>query len=229
MLTVVVVEDHAILRETLVAHLTTLGYRAFSASQAEALQQGLGGVRPDIYLLDLNLPGEDGLSLARRLRAAEPNLGIVMVTARGALSDRLIGYESGADAYLTKPIVLDELDAVLAAVARRVRPSMVAEFVLDTAAERLTGPEGSVALSWSQVAMLDALAVAPERSLPSAQLVQALGHAPETYRKASLEVHVARVRERLAQVGAKRGGIVAVRGMGYRLTIDLKVRRIPSR
>lgn len=151
-----------------------------------------------------------------------------MVTARGALSDRLIGYESGADAYLGKPIVLDELDAVVAAVARRVRPSMVAEFLLDTAAERLTGPEGSVALAASQVAMLDALAVAPERSLRTAELVQALVHAPETYRKASLEVHVARLRERLAQVGvgAERGGIVAVRGTGYRLTIDLQVRRI---
>lgn len=223
------VEDHDMLRETLVGHLRAAGYRTFGAADAEALARELVDVRADVYLLDLNLPGEDGLSLARRLRASEPGVGIVMLTARSSVGDRVSGYESGADAYLPKPVALDELDAVIAAIARRVRPTVPAVFVLDTVHSRLIGPRGDVRLSASQVALLDALARAPEQGLTTEQLVRALGHPPETYRKATLEVHVARVRERLEQVGAGRDGLAVVRGTGYRLMIDVKVRRTDGR
>lgn len=229
MLTIVVVEDHDMLRETLVGHLNAAGYRTFGAAHAEALADELASVRPDLYLLDLNLPGEDGISLARRLRASEPGVGIVMLTARSSVTDRVTGYESGADAYLAKPIVLDELDAVLASVVRRVRPTAPSVFVLDTVHSRLIGPLGEAKLSASQVALLAALARAPEHGLTTEQLVLALGHPPETYRKATLEVHVARVRERLEQVGADRDGLAVVRGSGYRLAIDLKVRQTSER
>ena len=227
MLSVVVVEDHAILREALVDRLCEHGYRAYGAPDAEALADELGDVHADIYLLDLNLPGEDGLSLALRLRRAEPGVGIVMLTSRDATSDRVVGYESGADAYLAKPIVLEELDAVVAAVARRVRPVETATetFVLDVRRATLTGPAGTVEVTASQVAVLDALARAQDRTLETWQLIQALGRDPDDYRKATLEVMVARLRERLSGAGAARDAITAVRGSGYRLTIDLKVRR----
>lgn len=225
MLSVVVVEDHTILREALVERLRARGYRAYGAPDAEALADELGDVRADVYVLDLNLPGEDGLTLAARLRRAEPEVGIVMVTSRDAASDRVRGYESGADAYLSKPIVLEELDAVLAAVARRLTPQTPSAFVLDVTVATVAGPRGAVDLTESQVALLDALARAPDRMLETWQLMHALGRSLDTYRKATLEVQVARLRERLGATGADRDAIVAVRGRGYRLTIDLKVRR----
>ena len=225
-LTVVVVEDSEILRSMVASRLRRQGHQVHAVVDAEAVDRDLGGVHPDLYLLDVTLPGEDGFALARRLRAAEPNVGIVMVTGRTAVDDRVTGYAAGADAYLSKPIVFEELDAIILAVARRVRPGTDDLFVLDAVTGVLRGPAGEAHLPAGQVAMLEGLARASDRTLTSPQLINLLGHDPAIYRKASLEVQIVRLRERLIAVGAAADALLAIRGVGYRLTLDLKVRRV---
>jgi DNA-binding response OmpR family regulator len=121
-LNILVVEDHDDLREATVTALDSLGYAAHGADCAETMDEMLSDLSPDVLLLDLNLPGEDGLSIARRLRGALPNMGIIMVTARNQGRDITNGYDSGADIYVTKPTSPEELHAAIQALARRMQP-----------------------------------------------------------------------------------------------------------
>lgn len=117
---IVVVEDHAILRDVTVTALREMGHLVEGVDSAEALTAVLPSFAAQIVLLDLNLPGEDGISLAQRLRRSNPALGIIMVTARTELSDKLAGYSSGADLYLPKPTSVAELGAAIEALSRRL-------------------------------------------------------------------------------------------------------------
>ena len=216
-LTLLLVEDHDGLRELLVEHLQGAGHRVLAAPSAEAVDELYPDRRVDLYLLDLNLPGEDGLSLARRLRAAEPGVGIIMLTARDGIRDRVRGYVDGADVYLPKPVEVDELDAVIGALSRRLRTLAPTALKLDRDRLLLCGPATQVRLSAAETALLGGLARAPERSLESWQLIELLGKPVERYRKASLEVHIVRLRAKLIEAGADSDCILALRGRGYRL------------
>ncbi|WP_295436479.1 response regulator [uncultured Thiodictyon sp.] len=121
-LSVIVIEDHDDLRAVTVAALRELGHSARGLPDGEALDAELRAARTDLLVLDLNLPGEDGISLARRARGVQPDIGIIIVTVREQLSDKIAGYDSGADIYLTKPTSIEELGAAIAALARRLRP-----------------------------------------------------------------------------------------------------------
>ena len=102
-LNIVLVEDHDLLRTVTQSVLTQAGHNVLALSCAEEVDEALSGMSPDLYILDLNLPGEDGISLARRIRHSHPRVGIIMTTVRSEIADRLDGYESGADIYLPKP------------------------------------------------------------------------------------------------------------------------------
>ena len=117
---ILVIEDHEALREVTLSALGEMGHKARGISSAEALPAELESCVPHILILDLNLPGEDGISLAGRLRRMRPEIGIIMVTARNELTDKISGYESGADIYLTKPTSLEELAAAVNALSRRI-------------------------------------------------------------------------------------------------------------
>ena len=117
---IIVVEDHEALREVTVAALQDMGHKVRGVDRAEALDEELPAFRPHLLILDLNLPGEDGVSLARRVRKAHPEIGIIMVTVRNQLGDKLTGYDSGADLYLTKPTSIEELAAAIQALSRRL-------------------------------------------------------------------------------------------------------------
>ncbi len=117
---ILVIEDHDALREVTIAALKEMGHQARGIGSAEALNAELEITVPHVVILDLNLPGEDGISLAGRLRLMRPGIGIIMVTARKELSDRISGYDSGADIYLTKPTSVDELAAALHSLSRRI-------------------------------------------------------------------------------------------------------------
>jgi DNA-binding response OmpR family regulator len=121
-LKLVVVEDHDSLREVTVAILNGAGHHATGLASAEALEVEAGGRLADIYLIDINLPGENGISLAARIRHAQPRVGIIMVTGRVKATDTVDGYGSGADLCLFKPVAQDELLAAVQALARRVAP-----------------------------------------------------------------------------------------------------------
>ncbi|MGA1728205.1 MAG: response regulator transcription factor, partial [Burkholderiaceae bacterium] len=102
-LNIVLVEDHDLLRTVTESVLKEAGHNILALGCAEEVDEALSGMNPDLYILDLNLPGEDGISLARRIRRSHPRVGIIMTTVRSEVTDRLDGYESGADIYLPKP------------------------------------------------------------------------------------------------------------------------------
>jgi DNA-binding response OmpR family regulator len=233
-LNVVVVEDHDGLRELICQALQERGHRASGLACAEELQD-LGDVGSiDIFLLDLNLPGEDGLSLARRLRKIYPLVGIVMATARSGLKDRIAGYDSGADVYLNKPFEVDELVAVLASLGRRrgaerctIDTNIVSKqgYTVDPVSLSLSNSAGGdpVALTGSEVQILVALVRAPAQRLNTWQILEAVGLSVEESSKASLEVRMTRLRKKLAQAGAPSECIQAIRGEGYQLCLPMQV------
>ena len=226
MLSIVVVEAHALLREALTSHLRAAGYDVVGAADDKALTEGIVDAHPELYVLADRFPGTDGLALARRLRSVEPALGIVMLSDRTTVADRVAGYEAGADAFLTKPVTLDEVAAVVASLVRRLRPTSRCPFLLDAVRAKLIGPSGERDLTIDQVALLESLAHARPQGLESRRLMAAIGRSAQAYSKAALEVQIVRLRERLTSVGAPRDALVAVRGFGYRLTIELQIRRL---
>ena len=121
-LVVALVEDDRLLREEIVVHLQANGFVVHAVNSAAALDDVMAREAIDLYVLDLNLPGENGLSLSRRIRQSLPAAGIVIMTARVALQDRITGYqEGGADIYLSKPTAPDELVLILMSLARRIK------------------------------------------------------------------------------------------------------------
>src|SRR5512147_1472189 len=119
---ILIVDDDRDVRESMGEYLQGHGYEVALAEGGEAMRKAFAAAVPDVVLLDLNLPGEDGLSLARWLRA-EHDVAIIMVTAAGEVVDRVIGLEVGADDYLAKPFDPRELRARLKSVLRRARGS----------------------------------------------------------------------------------------------------------
>jgi DNA-binding response OmpR family regulator len=117
---IIVVEDHDDLREATVDALARMGHGVRGLARAELLDGEFPTFRPHLLVLDLNLPGEDGISLARRFRRSHPGIGIVMVTARNQTEQKIDGYDSGADIYLTKPVSIDEVAAAIHALSRRI-------------------------------------------------------------------------------------------------------------
>lgn len=226
-LNIIVVEDNDDLREAFVEALSGNGHTACGIDCAEALDDTLGRFNADILILDLNLASEDGLSVARRMRAAKPDIGIIMVTARNQMSDITSGYKSGADIYLTKPTTFEALAAALTALSRRVQPPLGSTdgFVLNQAARQLYGPLGSVDLSALEYTLLAAFAQAHEHRLENWQLMELSSKDAEVISKSALEVQIVRLRRKLESAGASAPTIKAIRGIGYQLCTPVEIRR----
>lgn len=229
-LRILVVEDHDDLRAATIATLCGFGHDARGAAHAGELAQQRAQFAPHIVVLDLGLPGEDGLSLARRLRADDAALGIVIVTARHRSDDRVAGFDAGADIYLTKPASPEELRAAIAAIGRRVAPADEAAtgLWLDSVILQLAGPGGEVDVSSQEATLLTALAQAPGRRLTNAELATLTGRSTDTFGKAALEVQIVRLRKKLQQAGATTPTIKAIRGSGYQLCIPLTIGQRPA-
>lgn len=224
-LNILVVEDHDALRDVMVETLAKQGHHVTGIESAEAIGDMCSGLDFDIAILDLQLPGEDGLSLARRLRQMQPNVGILMVTARGQTADKCVGYESGADIYLTKPVQPAELGAAIQALGRRVR-NLQPLTALQLNMQRLllinaAGQE--TALSSQEARLLAAFVRAPGQRLESWQLMELLGKTQSDYSKSALELHIVRLRKKLGQteVAAGAPSIRAIRNWGYQLCLPL--------
>lgn len=227
-LKIIVVEDHDALREMTVEALCAQGHHAMGVDSAEALPDWLG-MPPDVMVIDLNLPGEDGISLSRRVRAAQPGIGIVMLTARNQTTDRTQGYQSGADIYLTKPTSIEELSAALQAVARRLKPAgavpaeRVCAFTLDMQRLVLSGPQAQVSLNALEATVVSALTSALWQRLENWQLLKLLSKSEASYTKARLEVLIFRLRKKLVQAGADEHAIKVIRQVGYQLGAAVRV------
>ena len=225
-LSVVVVEDHDLVREELVDFLSRPGICVRGAQDGEMLDTLLRQRAADIVVLDLNLPGEDGLSICQRMREAFPDMGLVMLTARVMSCDKTAGYQHGADVYLTKPANVDELEAVVANLSRRIRRREANGWVLDMASQKLTvSTDAVVRLSRLETRMLYELAVAPERKLSTGLLLHRLG--PEfgtSQLRDNLAVSISRLRQKMTTGLATGEAIKAIRGYGYQLTQTILVK-----
>ena len=227
---VVVVEDFGILREELVDFLVLNGFAAAGVNCGLGLNDWLSQQLrpPDLAVLDLNLPGEDGLQIARRLRSAYPNMGLVMLTARRSAADKISGYESGADIYLTKPVSGEELFAVLSSLQRRLQPKPRAAWLLNLAHAVISSPFGMIGeLSANESAVLACMARAPMQLADTAEMLMLCSSDEEKeLDKGYLEVLLSRLRRKLAGLilDSETPLIRAVRGRGYQLLIPIEIR-----
>lgn len=184
---------------------------------AEAIAEQGQALRIDLVVVDLNLPGEDGLSLTRRLRVTNPEIGIIMMTARTRTDDKRIGYESGADIYLAKPVSLDELAAAILALSRRLRPAVAAPtgLVLDTMRLTLGGPQGTLSLSAPEAALLAAFARAQDHRLETWQIIVVLEQGERAPNRNALNVTMSRLSAKVRQCGADAHPLRSIRNWGY--------------
>ena len=215
---VLVVEDEPVLRETVAGALVDAGFVVHAAADGTDLDRTVARFRPDAAVLDVTLPGDSGLALARRLREGGP-VAVLFVTARDSVDDRLAGFRVGADDYLVKPFVLAELVARLRAVLRRTgrltSPTVeVGPLVLDEDAGLVSVGGAPVALTATELRLLAYLARNRGRVLSKTQiLTQVWGY--DVYDPNLVEAHVSALRRKLEAHGPRL--VHTVRGVGYRV------------
>ena len=218
-LKVLLIEDNDQLREATLAVLRQSGHEVVGIPMAEDLVDVTGGFIPDVYIIDVMLPDEDGLSLTRRLRANHPQAGIIITTALTTISDKVEGYASGADLYLSKPVHPRELIASLEALGNRIKPrtsDQVQGLVLQVSRLRLVGPNGDLDVSISDVMILSAFIRAPGQSLERWQISEIVSTTQDPHPSASMiEMRIARVRKKLLMAGAVQPCMKAVHKVGY--------------
>ena len=225
-LSVVVVEDHEDLRLELSDHLTYEGMDVAGVDTGDELNEILRSKTVHAIVLDLNLPYEDGLSILQRVRNAHPNLVIVVLTGRVRGIDRQVGYQRGADVYLTKPAKPAEVTQVIQNLCRRLafaEPQSLWRF--DSFRMVLHSPSGSKAtLTASENLLLHELTLAGDL-LPLHRLVPLLGEIdlPDSVNKVRIEQVVSRLRQKIAELYDGDQSIKALRGRGYKLCIPVAI------
>lgn len=219
-LKILILEDNDDLREGWLAFFQTQGHYVRGIALADELLDGSGDFSPDVYVVDLNLPDADGLEVVKRLRAVHPDVVIVITTARTHLGDRVLGYDSGADIYFTKPVEPQELMAGISALAKRRQQSAGEEgnVYLDLQRHLLKGPVSSAQLTPSESTLLAALARAAGEPLARWRMAELLGAGEELPSDAMLEMRMARLRRKLTAAGAQTPAIRAVHKQGYVLS-----------
>lgn len=225
-LSIVLVEDNDDLRELTAEALRSEGHRVTALSCAEELEDKARGTAADLFLIDLNLPGEDGFSLSRRIRQVQPMVGIIIVSVRAALQDKVEGYDCGADLYLPKPVSFEELRAAVNSFVRRrlaLQNKQDAVGAIRLHQRQLSGPEDQLRLTGSEETLLIALARAPSGRLENWQLLALFGMDSAEASKTTIEVRIARLRKKLIQVGADAHGLEAIRGVGYQLHTPVQI------
>jgi two-component system OmpR family response regulator len=228
---ILVVDDHREIRELVSRALAREGFRVSVASDGREMRKVMADARIDLIVLDLMLPGEDGLSLCRWLRA-DTTIPIIMLTAKGEEVDRVIGLEMGADDYLPKPFGSRELIARIRSVLRRAReaPEAVAprhkskrfrfdRWTLDTDTRELLRDDGvGVSLSTGEYDFLLALVERPQRVLSREQLLDLSRGRSATAFDRSVDTQVSRLRKKIERDPGEPRIIKTVWGGGYMLT-----------
>jgi len=224
---VLIVEDDRQVRETVADYLATHGYEVDQAADGASMRKALGAELPDLVLLDVRLPGEDGLALARWLRARH-DVAIIMLTAAGEVIDRVVGLEVGADDYIGKPFDLRELLARMKSVLRRAeksraRPASGASrrvpfgnCQLDLDRHQLIGSSGEdIALTAMEFDLLRAFAEHPNRVLSRDQLLTLTRNREWEPFDRSIDIRIARLRRKIEDDPDNPKTIKTIRGSGY--------------
>jgi two-component system phosphate regulon response regulator PhoB len=224
---VLVVEDEPAIAELISVNLKHSGFRPIWAMDSATAQAELDAVLPDVILLDWMLPGESGLTLAKRWRAHPRTklVPIIMLTARGDETDRVAGLDAGADDYIAKPFSTKELLARIRAVLRRRAPEQevgvitVTDLSLDSSTYRVMYKAQLLKLGPTEFKLLQYLMSHPERVHSRSQLLDRVWGDHVFIEERTVDVHVKRLREAL---GTEAGAMIeTVRGAGYRLTASL--------
>ncbi|SDF17862.1 response regulator [Thalassobaculum litoreum] len=223
---IAVVDDERDIRETVAEYLEINGYRVSKADGGTALRRLVDQSDLDLVILDITMPGEDGLSLARHLRERS-GAGVIMLTARDAVVERVVGIEMGADDYVTKPFDLRELLARVKAVLRRVRrtPDTAVDagqrvrfgsHMLDLDAHKLfDGAGDEVAITAMEFDLLRTFAERPNRVLSREQLLDLAHNRDSDPFDRSIDIRIARLRRKIEPDPKTPTVIKTVRGAGY--------------
>ena len=223
--TILLVEDEPAIQELIAANLMRAGHHVVRAGDAETAQRIVRDALPDLILLDWMLPGMSGVEFARRLRGEERTrtIPLIMLTARGEEQDKVMGLESGADDYITKPFSPRELVARIKAVLRRRAPETTEDAVeigglrLDPATHRLAANGNPVNLGPTEFRLLHFLMTHPERVHSRAQLLDQVWGDHVFVEERTVDVHIRRLRSAL-EPSNHDGLVQTVRGSGYRLS-----------
>jgi DNA-binding response OmpR family regulator len=228
-LTVVYVEDDERLARLTAQYLSSHGVQVSVVPRGDLAVAEVVRVQPDLVLLDLMLPGADGIAVCRKLRE-RADVPVIMVTARGEEADRVIGLEGGADDYVTKPFSSRELLARIRAQVRRARGKVgpptarieLGELVVDAATMTATLRGARLSLTTHEFALLRVLAERAGRVLGREQLLQLMhGTAEEAFDR-SIDVHVSRLRHKLEDDPRNPRLLKTIRGVGYMLASDAR-------
>src|SRR5262245_1711735 len=227
---ILVVDDEPDVREILREYLEDSGYEVYVAGDGDGVRKVVENRRIDIVLMDLNLPGEDGLALTRQLRAAH-SLGVIMITAAGQTVDRIVGFEMGADDYIPKPFDLREVLARVKSLLRRLherprtsqsgpedKPDIVkmGSCVLDLAAHRLYDANGyETHLTNTEFDLLRAFAQHPDRVLSRQQLLNLAHNRSDQVFDRSIDLRILRLRRKIESNPDQPQVLKTVRGAGY--------------
>lgn len=229
---ILIVEDEQVSRAVLAAYLNKEGYQVSEAANGDDMDRQLNRRRFDLILLDINLPGRDGLSLLRALRA-KSDMGIILVTAKSDAVDRVVGLELGADDYVVKPYEQREL---LARVKNILRRTVRAEsgrddrattyhfdgWRLDTGRRLLTDPQGvNVPLTTGEFNLLATLAAQPQRVFSRDRLLDAVSNREWSPSDRSIDVLMGRLRKKIEADPAQPRLLITVRNVGYVFTPEV--------
>jgi two-component system OmpR family response regulator/two-component system phosphate regulon response regulator OmpR len=221
-----VVDDDAGIRDSLAEYLAAQGFEVASAEGGAALDALLEKARPDLLVLDLMMPGEDGLSIARRLKGQAGAPPIIMLSAKGEDIDRIVGLEVGADDYLPKPFNPRELLARIRAVMRRGAPAPAAAdeapraiefgpFTVNLDARSLSRGDAEIELTSGEFSLLEILVAHPNRALSRDWLMDQLRGFERDPFDRSIDVRVNRLRKKIEDDPANPRYIKTVWGQGY--------------
>ncbi|WP_213271704.1 phosphate regulon transcriptional regulator PhoB [Hyphomonas sp.] len=224
---VLVAEDESAVSELLLYNLKREDYDVAIAADGEEALMMIDERTPDLLLLDWMLPKVSGIEICRRVRATgvNPNLPIIMLTARGEESDRIRGLDTGADDYVTKPFSTTELMARVRAVLRRIRPGLkedritVGDIEIDRVAHRVSRNGADIHLGPTEFRLLDYFMQHPGRVFSREQLLDTVWGSDVYVEARTVDVHVGRLRKALRQEGGE-DPIRTVRSAGYALRAD---------
>lgn len=219
------IEDEQAMQKTLVRALSRLGWSVEVCGDGALALQRWTDLRPDVVLLDLSLPGQDGLRVLEAARKRALTTPVLILTARGTVGDKIIGLNSGADDYLPKPFDLDELEARVRALHRRHSESNVesSSIPISTGSLRYETDSGAIYhgsqvldLTPRELALLRTLLARPGHAVSKEKLFELVFPGESDVQYEAIEVVVYRLRKKLQATGAK---LVTLRGLGYLLKV----------
>ncbi len=224
MTTVLVVDDEPTIREIVAGYLERDGYRTLEAADGNRARELLERDPPDLVVLDVMLPGPDGLELCRWIRSRS-RLPVIMLTARGEESDRIVGLELGADDYVTKPFSPRELAARVRTVLRRAEPEAVSDerlsfngLVIDSATREVTKNGAPLRLTAREFDLLWFVASHPRRVFSREQIMRRVWGYSSALDTGTVTVHMRRLREKIEDQPSHPQHLETVWGVGYRFT-----------